>query len=186
MKRLLLLATALVLMTAACGSEPVALKPQPVPEGLVPAGVQEAKYLFHESELPQAKAAFANAGPESLAADGRVWELRAGDRLVGLLQITTLLPRFDLTKKSHRDQLISQIIPSGRDEIIVGDVQVFTSVSHDKSTYLWFADHTFNLLTIKPATSDDLDPERAMEEVIDFQTQSASFKPVYFDDEDAG
>lgn len=184
MRRLVVLVAALAVLATACGSNPVAIKPQPVPEGLVPAGVQDGKYLFYESELPQAKKAFTDAGPESLAADGKVWELRAGDRLVGLLQITTLLPTFELQKKSHRDQLISQIIPTGRDEVIVGDVQVFTSVSRNKSTYLWFADQTFNLLSIKPATIDDLDAERAMEEVIDFQTQQASFKPVYFDDED--
>jgi hypothetical protein len=184
-KRLAAMVVAVALTLTACGSEPPPVKPQAVPEGLVPPGVQDGKYLFHESELAQAKDAFAKAGPESLAADGRVWELRVGDRLVGLLQITTLLPRFDLTKKSHRDQLISQIIPTGRDELIVGDVQVFTSLSRNKATYLWFADHTFNLLVVKPATGDDLDPERAMEEVIDFQTQSPTFKPVYFDDEES-
>jgi hypothetical protein len=174
----------LAIGVGACGDEPKPVKPAAVPDGIVPTAVQGGRYAFFESELPQVRDAFANAGANSLVADGRLWELRRDDRLVGILQVSTLLPELDLLEKDHRHQVIDQIMPTARDEIVVGDVQVFTSAVSQKTVFLWFADHTFNLLTLKPGSGDDLDPEQVMTEVLDHQTQSPAWRPVYFDDED--
>ena len=168
----------------ACGDEPAPQMPPKVAVDVAPSSVQGGTYKFYESGLPQVRDTFANAGPRSLVADGRLWELRRDDRLVGILQVSTLMPKLDLLDSDHRNQIIDQIMPTARDQITVGDVQVFTSVANEKSVYLWFAEHTFNLLTLKPASGDDLDPERVLTEVVDYQTSLPSWKPVYFDDEE--
>ena len=167
-----------------CGDDAPAPKPAAVPDGLVPDAVHDGSYAFYESTLPQVKSAFANAGANSLVADGRMWELRRADRLVGILQVSTLVPSLDLQEEDHRNQVISQIMPVGRDRLTVGDVTVFVSTAKQKFVYLWFSDRMFNLLTIKPGSGDDLDPERVMTEVLDHETQSPGWTPIYFDDED--
>lgn len=181
------LVLALVVATpllGACGKEAPVVKPASVPDGLVPDTVQGGTYAFAESQLAQVRDAFANAGANSLVVDGRLWELRRADRLVGILQISTLLPELDLLRKDHRNQVIDQIMPTARDEILIGDVQVFTSSANQKTVYLWFADRMFNLLTLKPGSGDDLDPEQVLTEVLDQQSKSPAWKPVYFDDEE--
>jgi hypothetical protein len=158
-------------------------KPAAVPDGLVPDAVQGGAYAFYESTLPQVKTAFANAGKNSLVADGRMWELRKADRLVGILQVSTLVPGLDLLNEDHRNQVISQIMPTARDQVTVGDVSVFVTTADQKSVYLWFSQQTFHLLTIKPGSGDDLDPEAVMTEVLDHETQAPGWSPIYFDDE---
>ena len=174
----------LAVVAGACGDDPPPPKPAAVPDGLVPASVQDGGYAFHESTLPQVKSAFADAGENSLVADGRMWELRKADRLVGILQVSTLVPSLDLLKEDHRNQVISQIMPTARDRVTVGDVTVFVSSADQKTVYLWFSDQTFHLLTVKPGSGDDLDAERVMTEVLDHETQAPGWSPIYFDDED--
>ena len=178
-----LVAVALVAVGACGGHDAPPPKPAAVPDGLVPDSVQGGTYAFYESTLPQVKSAFANAGKNSLVADGRMWELRRADRLVGILQVSTLVPGLDLTNDDHRNQVINQIMPTARDRVTVGDVTVFVSNAQQKTVYLWFSTQTFHLLTIKPGSGDDLDPEQVMTEVLDHETQSAGWKPIYFDDE---
>ena len=184
-----LAAAALVVATlvgaGACGRDDAPPpKPAAVPDGLVPDAVQGGTYAFYESNLPQVKTAFANAGKNSLVADGRMWELRRADRLVGILQVSTLVPGLDLSNEDHRDQVINQILPTARDRLTVGDVTVFVSTADQKSVYLWFSKQTFHLLTLKPGSADDLDPEQVMTEVLDHETQAPGWSPIYFDDED--
>jgi hypothetical protein len=159
------------------------VKPASVPAGLVPPRVQHDAFAFYESELPQVKDAFTNGGASSLVADGRLWELRTGDRLVGLLQMSTLVPEVHLTNRKHRDQVINQIMPVGRDQITVGDIPVFTSLAKQKSVFLWFATNMFFVLTLKPGSEDHLDAEGVLGEVIAFALQSNRWKPLYFEDE---
>ena len=168
----------------ACGDEKPVVKPAAVPDAMVPATVQNAEYAFYESELPGVRNAFANAGANSLAADGRLYEMRKADRLVGVLQLTTLVPELDLHDEEHRNQVISQIMPTVRDRITVGDVVVFTSEANNKTVFLWFAEDMFNLLTIKPGSEDQLDAEGVLTEVLDHQTATPEWEPLYFDDED--
>lgn len=167
-----------------CGKEeaPV-VAPAPVPAGLVPASVQGAQLAFYETELPGAIQAFADAGPDSLASDGRLWELRIGDRLVGVLQLTTLLPEVDLTDVDHRDSIVKQLLPSARDRIDIGDVAVWTATSSGKTSYLWFGDGMFCLLTIKPGTDDAIEPEAVLQDVLDHMVAAEGWDYVYFDDE---
>lgn len=179
----LLLVAVLGAGLGACGGgTPVAVKPARVPEGIVPPRVQGDKFGFYESQSPQVKDAFANGGDNSLVADGRLWELRTGDRLIGLLQMSTLLPAVNLRNKSHRDKVVNQIMPLARDQITVDDVPVFTSLSNQKSTFLWFGSNIFFVLTIKPGSEDHLDAEGVLSDVIAFAEQTHKWKPLYFDD----
>ena len=170
---------------SACGNEaPEVVAPRPVPEGLVPATVLENKLAFYETGLESAKKAFAEAGPLSLASDGRLWELRLGDRLIGVLQLTTLMPDVDLQDTGHRDSITRQLLPSVRDRIDIGDVAVWTSTSQGKTSYVWFGDRMFALLTIKPGSEDAIDTEAVLQGVLDHMVASDSWKYVYFDDEE--
>lgn len=176
---------ALCALGSACGGdEEPAAAPQPVPDGLVPAAVQAQRLAFYETELPGAEAAFSEAGPKSLAADGRLWELRLGDRLVGVLQLTTLLDEVDITNTDHREPIIKQLLPTARDRIDIGDVSVWAGSSAGKTTYLWFGEGMFSLLTIKPGSDDGIEPELVLQDVLDHMVASPEWAYVYFDDEE--
>ena len=175
----------LSLGASACGNEPEAVVvPKPVPDGLVPATAQGNKLGFYETQVENARKSFAEAGPDSLAADGRLWELRTGDRLVGVLQLTTLMPDVDLQEVDHRDALVRQMLPAARDRIDVGDVAVWTATASGRSTYLWFGEGMFALFTVKPGSDDAIEPEAVLQDVLDHMVAAESWKYVYFDDED--
>jgi hypothetical protein len=180
----LALIAALGLAGGACGDEPQEIAaPALVPEGLVPVSVQGDSLAFYETEAPGAIRAFADAGPDSLAADGRLWELRIGDRLIGVLQVTTLLPEIDLHKESHRDSIVRQLLPTARDRLDIGDVAVWTSTSSGKTSFLWFGKGMFSLLTVKPGTDDAIEPEAVLQDVLDHMVASDGWEYVYFEDE---
>ena len=171
-------------LAGGCGNdEPEVVAPRPVPEGLVPATVLENKLGLYETGLESAKKAFAEAGPLSLASDGRLWEVRLGDRLIGVLQLTTLMPEVDLQNTDHRDSITRQLLPSVRDRIDIGDVAVWTSTSQGKTSYVWFGDRMFALLTLKPGSEDAIDTEAVLQDVLDHMVGADSWKYVYFDDE---
>jgi hypothetical protein len=179
-----LLAAAIALAGASCGNDaPEVAAPAPVPAGLVPASVHDSQLAFYETELPGAIQAFSDAGPDSLAADGRLWELRIGERLVGVLQLTTLLPEVDLTDVDHRDSIVKQLLPAARDRIDIGDVAVWTATSSGKTSYLWFGEDMFCLLTIKPGTDDAIEPEPVLQDVLDHMVAAEGWDYVYFDDD---
>lgn len=178
------LVLALAVGVGACGDEPEpVVAPALVPEGLVPASVQGDSLAFYETQAPGAVKAFADAGPDSLAADGRLWELRIGDRLIGVLQLTTLLPEVDLLDKDHRDTIVKQLMPTARDRIDIGDVAVWTATSSGKTSYLWFGEDMFCLLTIKPGTDDAIEPEAVLQDVLDHMVAAEGWDYVYFDDD---
>ena len=180
----MLLAVAIGVLAAGCGEETQELAaPAPVPQGLVPAKVHQDQLAFYETELPGAIQAFSDAGPDSLASDGRLWELRIGERLIGVLQLTTLLPEVDLTDGDHRDSIVKQLLPSARDRIDIGDVAVWTATSSGKTSFLWFGEGMFCLLTIKPGTDDAIEPEAVLQDVLDHMVAAEEWKYVYFDDE---
>lgn len=183
MRRLLASVVVAVALLGACGKDaPEVVAPLPVPDGLVPATVQSDSLAFYETTLPGATEAFANAGEDSLASDGRLWELRKGDRLIGVLQLTTLLPEVDLLDTGNRDAIVKQLLPTARDRIDIGDVAVWSSTTAGKSTFVWFGDGLFSLLTMKPATDDAIEPEAVLQDVLDHMVAADAWKYVYFDE----
>ena len=186
MRRMLAIALAVAALGAGgCGDDPVEVAaPPPVPDGLVPATVQNDQLAFYETQVASAREAFANAGPESLASDGRLWELRIADRLVGVLQLTTLLPEVDLLESDHRDAIVKQLLPTARDRLDVGDVAVWTATSSGKTSYLWFGESLFALLTVKPGSGDTIEPELVLQDVLDHMVATDGWEYVYFDEEE--
>ena len=171
------------LTLAACGDEPQEeVLPSDVPDGLVPATVQGDRFAFFESELPSVRESFSNAGPDSLAADGRLWELRTGDRLVGVLQLASLMPEVDLEDPAHRRQIVGQLLPTSRDQFDVADVTVWSSSARDKTMYLWFSKNMFAVLTLKAGSQDELDPEQVLTDVVTQNVASDEWEPLYIDD----
>jgi hypothetical protein len=169
----------------ACGDGTAAVvAPQPVDASLVPASVLGDAFAFHETALP-VKKAFAEVGPKSLAADGRLWELRKADRLVGVLQLTTLLPEVDLLDKPLREAIVKQLLPTSRDHFEVGDVAVWSSESQGKTSYVWFGDGLLALMTVKPGANDALEPEVVLGDVLDHMVAARAWQYVYFDDDEA-
>jgi hypothetical protein len=166
------------------GPAKVAVKPPKVPEGLVPSKVAGDELAFSESALPGVKDAFANAGPTSLTADGRLWELRKGDRLVGALELATLMPKVNLEKKNHREQILRQIMPGVVDQLSVDVVPVWTSRSNDKSLFVWFGRNVYAVLSLKGAEGE-LDDEKILDEVVRYNLSSDSWRPLYIADESA-
>lgn len=174
---------ALGLGAAGCGDEPEAeALPMEVPEGLVPASVQGDRFKFYETELPSVRESFANAGEDSLAADGRLWELRIGDRLVGALQVSSLMPEVDLENPDHRQKIVGQILPTSRDQFELDDVTVWASNAREKTVYLWFSRQLFAVLTLKAGSEDELDPEQVLAEVVAQNVVAEGWDPLYIDD----
>ena len=176
-------AAVLALLFSGCGDEPEeVVLPIEVPDGLVPASVQDDRFKFFESELPSIRETFSNAGPDSLAADGRLWELRVGDRLVGALQISSLMPEVDLENPDHRGKIVGQILPTAREQFDIDDVTVWSSAARDKIVYLWFSKDLYAVLTLKGGSQDELDGERVLTEVVAQNVVSEAWDPLYIDD----
>jgi hypothetical protein len=174
-KRALALAVAL----AACGGGSAEIGPRPssVASELAPAAVSEGLKLY-ESTGDEVVDAFANAGEESLVADGRLWEIRKGARLVGALQIATVKTKVDLADARRRDSIVAEVLIGTSDRIRVGDVEVYASAANDKVVYLWFGESLFEVLQLK---GDELDHERVLADVIEHQDGLEAWRPLAVD-----
>lgn len=166
-----------VLFVAACGSgDGTIAAPVPrVPAELVPSDVADGTLKFYPKADEPTAQAFANAGDRSLQADAKLWELRQGDRLVGALQITTVVDKLDLARADDRDSLLRQIMLGTVDQLEVGEVPVWATAANDKVVYLWFSKGIFQVLQLK---GSELEPERVLTDVLSFQTQSKAWKPL--------
>jgi hypothetical protein len=132
-----------------CGSSSAPeVAPARVDTKLAPAAVGTDLKLY-ENRKKATVAAFAQAGERTLVSDGRIWEIRRADRLIGALQITTVLPTVDLTKEETRATIVHQIIPGTLTRIRIGDVEVYTAVVNDKAVFLWFGADLYEVLQIK-------------------------------------
>lgn len=163
---------------AACGSggdEPTAAPPS-VDESLAPAKVGEDLKLY-ESTAKETVRAFANVGDSSLVSDGRLWEIRRADRLIGALQLTTVLPDVELTREKTRSAIVSQILPGTSSRIRVGDEEVHTTTVNDKAVFVWFGRDIYVVLQIKDRELDGK-YDAIAEEVIAHQVASEAWQPL--------
>lgn len=177
MSRIVLVALAATfLLVAGCGDdEGPAAAPHRVPVALVPERILDGALGVFENVDESTKEALANTDPSTLVADTRVWEIRRGDRLVGTLQISTMLPKVDLTKTEVRDDLVAQVILGQQSRIRIGDVEVFTTTSNDKTVFLWFGRDLFEVVQTKDR---ELDPEELVTELIEFQSRQDAWEPL--------
>jgi len=170
---------AAVALLGACGDEDssIGVRPVSVADELVPEAVGGGLKLY-ESTTEETVNAFANAGEESLVADGRLWEIRKGARLVGALQISSVKSKVDLAESVRRDTIVNDVLIGSYDRIRVGDVEVYTSSANDKVIYLWFGESLFQVLQLK---GDELDHEKVLADVIEHQDGLASWRPLVVD-----
>jgi hypothetical protein len=171
----LVLAGMLVASAAACGSDATTVAPAEVDPKLAPAAL-DTNLKLYENRDRRTIHAFANAGKRSLVADGRIWEIRRADRLIGTLQISTVLPEVDLRKDHLRDSLVRQILPGSLSSIRIGDVEVFTSEVNGKAVYVWFGTRLFEVLQLRDRGTKDFEPLAT--QVIDHQATLPSWEPL--------
>lgn len=173
---------AAMLFAAACGDASGDLSAQrSVPRGLVPERLADTNLSTALNTDEATLGVFANVGPRSLSADSQVWELRRGDKLVGALQITTLLNKVDLTDASQRDDIIGQILPTTPADFNVAGVHVWAAEgARGKVVYVWFGEGMFEVLQVK---GRDLDAEDVLRDVIDHQLDAETWRglpPEFF------
>ena len=153
-----------VLASCGGGSGGVIAVPASVSSDMVPASVAGGLLL---REFTPARARFAKAGESSLVADGRVWEIRRGQTLVGTLQVSTVKPDVSVTDANDRRDIVSGVMTGiSYETVSVGETKVIASTAADKSLYLWFGHNLFEVLQVK---STKVDPDEVAAELIEFQ-----------------
>lgn len=167
-----LLVAALVL--TGCGdSDAAPVAPAAVPDDLVPDRLDGLLVLENREE--STLEALANPGRNTLVSDTRIYEIRRGDRLVGTLQISTVLPDVDLTDGDVRDRFVGQVILGQFTRRRIGDVEVFTTSSDDKTVAVWFGAELFQVVQTKDR---ELDPEVLLTSIIDHQDGQEGWVPL--------
>ena len=163
-------------LLVACGDdEEVAETPPRVDVALAPPEL-EGNLKLYENTAEETVAAFANVGETSLLADGRIWELRRADRLVGTLQISTVLPRVELTDQDVRESMVRHILSGAVERIRIDDVEVYTTLVNDKAVFLWFGANVYEVLQLKDAKIEDYEAVAA--QIIRHQATVPSWLPL--------
>ena len=169
-------AAVLLAALAACGSNSSTTKAlAKVPTDLAPAEIAGGEIKLYPKLDPATRRAFADAGEKSLQADAKLWELRQGDRLVGALQITTVVPKLDLERTRDRTSLLRQIMVGSVNQLEVGDTPVWVTAANDKIVYMWFGQGLFEVLQLKGSR---LDPERVLTDVLTYQAATKAWEPL--------
>ena len=164
------------------GGDEVERAPSKVALELVPDTVNGGAFRLAEDD--KAREAFSTVGSEALVADGRLFAIRDGQRLVGALQLSTMKTKVDLTDADQRESVISNVIPGIRETISVGLVSVVQAAGPDKTVFLWFGRDLFQVLQLKPTKASPFDPEKVLSEIITHQTRQEAWQPLPRPDED--
>ena len=173
--RLRVAVAATVLLAVACGgADAEVIAPPKVDPALAPATLA-ADLKLYENVDRETVEAFADAGETAVVADGRVWEIRRADRLLGTLQISTVMPRVDLISERTRDQLVSEIMPGERARVRIEGVEVHSSIVEDRAFFLWFGANLFEVIQMKDRR---VDFEALVTEVIAHQRTIPAWKPL--------
>ena len=158
----------IALLLAACGRSAATEAPPPkVPVALVPKSIQRGTLKLYENKSPTTQKAFRHGDPHVLVGDGRLWEIRDHQRLVGALEIATVKSSVGLRSSKVRKSIVTDVMPGRVDELSVGDVTVYATSSNDKVVYMWFGKKLFEILQLKGST---LDPEGLLTDVVAYQT----------------
>lgn len=180
MRRLRVVMVAVALVGGACGGggdEARTAPPPEVPVALVPTALSNGTLTLTEDD--QARETFSKLGDRALVADGRLWQVRQGDRLVATLQVSTVKDKVDLAENDQRAAIVKHILPGARQEIEVNGVTVWMSEANDKSVFIWFAQDLFQVLQVK---STKLDPEAVVSDLVAYQVTSPEWKGLDADD----
>ena len=149
-RRLLTALTVLVAgAVAACGGgRPV--RPVPVSPALAPSTILGGSLHLYANTAPNTVAAFRADPKRALISDGRLWEIRRADRLIGTLEIATVKPGVNLGRSSVRDSFTSSILLGAASDIRLAGQEVSTVSNADGvSTMIWFGTGLFEIVQLK-------------------------------------
>lgn len=156
-----------------CGSPAPKLVAAKVPLTLAPPTLPGGLNL---SEYPSDRKAFANAGKDSLVADGRLWEIHQGHLLVGTLEIATVITDVSLKNRADRAQILDgAMVGAAPVSINVDGVGVAVASAPQRTMYVWFGHSVFEVLQL-----DDqrIDPEKVLNNVIGYQQGTGLLSPL--------
>jgi len=155
MRRLWLVPIVVVVVAGACGGSPTPLVAPPIPTAAVPARVDAAGGLVMQPNASKdVQHAFRSVGPTSLVKEGRVWEVRQGERLVGLLELASIGRRADTRKEADRQAMRRQILVGEPAELDFSGVPVYETTDGALSTFVWFGRQMLGTLTLKGVDAD--------------------------------
>jgi hypothetical protein len=144
------------LLAAGCGGGRPAPPPTPpVPAAVVPGRVDTGGLTIQPNTAPETSDAFASVGRPSLVTEGRVWEVRQGDRLVGALELATLGRRADTRRGDDRLAIRQQILPGEPAELDFFGTPVYQAKDGERNVYLWFGRQVFGVLQLKGTVDVD-------------------------------
>ncbi len=181
--RLAAVAAIAVLGLGACGDRDAFVAPPAVEKALAPAKLLDDLDLYENTDKRTVRA-FANAGENTLVADGKIWEIRRADRLIGTLQISTVVPRVDLTDRRERDAIVQQVVSGDVERLRINDVEVYSTIVNDKATFLWFGLDLLEVVQLKDKALDERYEEVATQ-IIGHQATVSAWKPLPLEAVDA-
>lgn len=172
------LAATLVLGACGGGGDEVVV-PARVEPALAPAAVG-TNLALHENTAPATVDGFANAGEKALISDGKLWEIRRADRLVGTLQITTLLPEVDVREEDVRNKITQQILVGSMLRLRIEGIEVVTSqTGGGKSLFVWFGDQMLVVVALRDRQLEEAEAyEGIIGDIIRHQATVPAWKPL--------
>lgn len=178
MARVIAVALVVAALLGGCGRGDAEAErtPSEVPLELVPNAVNQGAFRLAEDDA--ARKAFAEIGPRALVADGRLFAIRDGERLVGTLQLSTMKVKVDLADSEQRQTVTNNVIPGAKETISVGPVPVVQAAGADKTVFLWFGRDMFQVLQLKPTRASPFEPELILSEIITYQTSQKAWKSL--------
>jgi hypothetical protein len=151
----------IAVFASACADAPKPLAAPQIPVAAVPNSVEiDGTALTMQLSSPaDVRRAFRSVGATSLVEDGRVWELRHGDRLVGLLQLATIGRRADTRKASDRRDMRRQILVGEPTELDFSGVPVYQTTDGALNVFVWFGRQLLGTLTLKGVDAEAVSNE---------------------------
>lgn len=143
------------------------------PVGSMPTLVVPARLGAYDTKLePSADKAFAQAGKNSLTAEGAVWTFRRSGEVQGALQVGVLKPEFDTKDIDVRRGVRANIQTGQYRWFKVEDQWVGVQDLAELRLYLWFPARgdLYEVLQLKP---DVPDQKALLREVIRYQEGKA-------------
>jgi hypothetical protein len=138
-----------VLLVSGCRDEPKAA-PAPVPTTLAPTAVLGGSLGLYLNTAAGTETAFKQDSKDSLIDEGKLWEIRRKDRLIGTLEIATVKPDVDLSKDAVRHQFTAPILVGARSDIrVLGQEVSLVQGEGGLSTLVWFGKGLFLVLQVK-------------------------------------
>ena len=138
-----------VLLVSGCQDKPKAA-PRPVPTALAPKSVIGGTLGLYLNTAPGTERAFRQDADKSLIDQGKLWEIRRKDRLIGTLEIATVKPDVNLAKDNVRRQFTAPILVGARNDIrVLGQEVDMVQGEGGLSTLVWFGKGLFLVLQVK-------------------------------------